>query len=388
MGTAIKAFMKRPTTIVGIVTALMFQIIFSVIWMTGYNGVTDRVDQLRIAVVNEDTQFGQQIAANLVKELPFDMVQIDNLEEAKEQLDARELQMVVHVPADFSQKASVQGEQASVQYLINESNPALIKSIMSGAASQMTSEINTQAVSAGLQNVLGSLNMPEEQATAAAASLSQRVVSDIQSTNIVQGMNNQMVPMMMVLASYVGAMIMGMNLEQSSMAVSGQVSRWRRFGARSIINTVAALFVSLVGATLLVALGGQIEQGFLLLWLFEFVFLLTFMFVSQMFLYLFGMAGMLFNIMLLSAQLVSSGAIVPRELLSDFYTGLGSALPATYAVDGNMNLLFGGPSIGTDLLSLIVITVVAAAISVFAVAIKRPQPVPQPTAAIASHKQS
>ncbi|MDQ0115704.1 YhgE/Pip domain-containing protein [Paenibacillus harenae] len=388
MGTAIKAFMKRPTTIVGIVTALMFQIIFSVIWMTGYNGVTDRVDQLRIAVVNEDTQFGQQIAANLVKELPFDMVQIDNLDEAKEQLDARELQMVVHVPADFSQKASVQGEQASVQYLINESNPALIKSIMSGAASQMTSEINTQAVSAGLQNVLGSLNMPEEQATAAAASLSQRVVSDIQSTNIVQGMNNQMVPMMMVLASYVGAMIMGMNLEQSSMAVSGQVSRWRRFGARSIINTVAALFVSLVGATLLVALGGQIEQGFLLLWLFEFVFLLTFMFVSQMFLYLFGMAGMLFNIMLLSAQLVSSGAIVPRELLSDFYTGLGSALPATYAVDGNMNLLFGGPSIGTDLLSLIVITVVAAAISVFAVAIKRPQPVPQPTAAIASHKQS
>lgn len=388
MGTAIKAFMKRPTTIVGIVTALMFQIIFSVIWMTGYNGVTDRVDQLRIAVVNEDAQFGQQIAANLVKELPFDMVQIDNLDEAKEQLDARDLQMIVYVPADFSQKASSQDEQASVQYLINESNPALIKSIMSGAAAQITSEVNTQAVSAGLQNVLGSLNMPQEQATAAAASLSQRVVSDIQSTNIVQGMNNQMVPMMMVLASYVGAMIMGMNLEQSSMAVSGQVSRWRRFGARSIINIVAALFVSLVGAALLVALGGQIEQGFLLLWLFEFVFLLTFMFVSQMFLYLFGMAGMLFNIMLLSAQLVSSGAIVPRELLSDFYTGLGSALPATYAVDGNMNLLFGGPSIGPDLLSLLVIAVVAAAISVFAVAIKRLQPVTQPTAAIASHKQS
>jgi YhgE/Pip-like protein len=386
MGSAIKAFMKRPTTIVGIVTALMFQIIFSVIWMTGYNGVTDRVDQLRIAVVNEDAQFGQQIAANLVKELPFDMVQLDNLDEAKEQLDARDLQMIVYVPADFSQKASAQGEQASVQYLLNESNPALIKSIMSGAAAQITSEVNTQAVTAGLQNVLGSLNMPQEQATAAAASLSQRVVSDIQSTNVVKGMNNQMVPMMMVLASYVGAMIMGMNLEQSSMAVSGQLSRWKRFGARSIINIAAAFFVSLVGASLLVALGGQIEQGFLLLWLFEFVFLLTFMFVSQMFLYLFGMAGMLFNIMLLSAQLVSSGAIVPRELLSDFYTGLGSALPATYAVDGNMNLLFGGPAVGSDIISLLIIAVIAVAISVFAVAVKRRQPAPQPTAAIASHK--
>jgi uncharacterized phage infection (PIP) family protein YhgE len=89
-----------------------------------------------------------------------------------------------------------------------------------------------------------------------------------------------------------------------------------------------------------------------------------------MFLYLFGMAGMLFNIMLLSAQLVSSGTIVPRELLSDFYVGLGAVLPATYAVEGNMNLLFGGPGVGQEAAVLFLITAVAVMISAAAVAVK------------------
>jgi uncharacterized phage infection (PIP) family protein YhgE len=195
-----------------------------------------------------------------------------------------------------------------------------------------------------------------------------------------------MVPMMMVLASYVGAMIMGMNIEQSGMAISASTTRWARFAARSLINVVSAAAVSLVGASLLAALGGQIEAGFLALWGFQFLFLLTFMFVSQMFLYLFGMAGMLFNIMLLSVQLVSSGAMVPRELLNDFYTGLSKLLPATYAVDGNMNILFGGPGVGNDAIALLATCAIALVVSAGAVLLKRKVAVPQPQAAIASQK--
>ncbi|MCR2803428.1 YhgE/Pip domain-containing protein [Paenibacillus soyae] len=386
MRDALQAFMKRPTTWVGIITAFMFQIIFSVIWMTGYDGVTDRTDQLRIAVVNEDAGMGQAIATNLLESLPFDMVQSESLEAAKAELDERELQMVVHIPADFSQKAADAAGTGSIDYLINESNPALIKSIMSGAATQITAEVNKQAVAMGVQQTLAGANVPAEQAAAVSASLSERVTSKVQSTNVVEGMNNQMVPMMMVLASYVGAMIMGMNLEQSSLAIASQTSKWRRFAARSVINVAAAVLVSLVGSTLLVSLGGQVEQGFLHLWGFQLLFLLVFMFVSQSFLYLFGMAGMLFNIILLSAQLVSSGAIVPRELLSEFYTGLGAALPATYAVDGNMNILFGGPGVGSDAGMLALIGAVAIAVSAAAVLFKSSKPVQQPQAAIASHQ--
>lgn len=386
MRNTLQAFMKRPTTWVGILTALMFQVIFSVIWMTGYSGVTDRTDQLRIAIVNEDTAMGQAIAANVQENLPFDIVQIASLDTAREELNEREFQMVVHIPADFSQQASDPSGQGSLNFYLNESNPALIKSIMSGAATQITAEVNKQAVAMGIQKTLAGANVPEAQATAASTSLSERVTANIQSSNVVQGMNNQMVPMMMVLASYVGAMIMGMNLEQSSMALSAQASGWSRFAARSIINVVSAVAVSLVGSTLLVSLGGQVEQGFLHLWGFQLLFLLTFMFVSQMFLYIFGMAGMLFNIMLLSAQLVSSGAIVPRELLSDFYTGLGAALPATYAVEGNMSILFGGPTVGSEAMMLILIALVAIAVSAVAVMLKS-KGAAQPQVAIASNKQ-
>lgn len=384
MKHALRAFMKRPTTWVGIITALMFQIIFSLIWMTGYDGVTDRSGQLHIAIVNNDEQLGEQVTSNLMKELPFQMSRIDNLEEAKRQLDARKQQMVIYMPEDFTQNAAAPEGHANIQYWINESNPALIKSIMSGVAEQVTAEVNKQAVAAGVKTTLGAAaNMPEEQAAAAAQSLAERVTADIQSTNAIHGMNNQMVPMMMVLASYVGAMIMGMNLEQSAMAVQASVGRWRRFAARSVINIAAAVVVSLVGSTLLYSLGGQIEQGFIHLWLFETLFLLTFMFVSQMFLYLFGMAGMLFNIILLSAQLVSSGTIVPRELLSDFYTGLGSFLPATYAVEGNMNLLFGGPGVGHEVAVLFLIAAVAVAVSAAATGLKRSAS-RQPEAAVAA----
>ncbi|WP_214627978.1 YhgE/Pip domain-containing protein [Paenibacillus agaridevorans] len=388
MKTALQAFLKRPTTWVGIITAFMFQIIFSVIWMTGYDGVTDRVDGLTIAIVSEDASgMGEAIAGNLADRLPFTVVRPESVEAAKKQLHDRELQMVVHIPADFAGQAASPDGQAKIGFLINESNPALIKSMMSGAAETITAEVNQQAVAMGIKGTLTGMNMPEEQAAAVSGGLSERVVSDVQSVNPVQGMNNQMVPMMMVLASYVGAMIMGMNLEQSSMAIASATGRWSRFGARSLINVISAAAVSLVGASLLAALGGQIQEGFLHLWGFQFIFLLTFMFVSQMFLYVFGMAGMLFNIMLLSVQLVSSGAMVPRELLSDFYTGLSKLLPATYAVDGNMNILFGGPGVGGDLAALLVITAFAIVGSAAAVVFKT-KTARQPQAVIAGRQQS
>ncbi|QAY66876.1 YhgE/Pip domain-containing protein [Paenibacillus protaetiae] len=372
MKQVVKAFMSKPTTMVGIITALMFQIIFSVIWMTAYDGVTDRAKQLHIAVVNEDKQFGTQIADKLVKELPFKMVGLTDLEQAKSELNNRDLQMIVYLPEGFTQQASAADGKAAIQYWVNESNPAMIKSIMTGVADQITAEVNKQAVAVGVQSALSSTIQNTDQAASAGNALSERVTSELHSMNVVQGMNNQMVPMMMVLASFVGAMIMGMNLEQSTMMVRAQAGRWQIFGVKAVLNIVSAVVVSLVGVSFVTILGGQIDHSqFFQMWMFQGLFLLVFMFVSQMFLSLIGMPGMLFNIMLLSAQLVSSGAIVPRELLSGFYSDLGTLLPATYAVEGIMNVLFGGSSIGGEAGALAVIMAVAVAVTVAAIALKK-----------------
>lgn len=389
MGKVIVAFMKKPTTIVGIMTAILFQLIFSVIWMTGYDGVTDveRMKGLHVGIVVQDEQVGPAIADKLAESLPVQTELISSPEEAQQMLDNRELQMVISIPAEFGQSIMTADRMAAIEYTINESNPALIRSMMSTIAAQVTSTMNKEAVGQGVHSVLTQAKLPEEQAAGSAVALSERVVSDFQYTNKVDGMNNQMVPMMMVLASYVGAMIMGMNLEQSSMAVASQYGRMKRFAARSIINVVSAVIVSLIGSSLVMALGGQAEQGFLAMWGFQSLFVLTFMFVSQLFLILFGMAGMVFNIIMLSLQLVSSGAMLPRELLSDFYVAIGSYLPATYAVEGNMNLLFGGPSIASDSLALLIIAAVALVISLAVTGLRKgrtPQPVPSSATANAN----
>jgi uncharacterized phage infection (PIP) family protein YhgE len=95
------------------------------------------------------------------------------------------------------------------------------------------------------------------------------------------------------------------------------------------------------------------------------------MFTAQLFLILFSMAGMLFNIIMLSAQLVSSGAMVPRELLSDFYVTLGQVFPATYAVEGMMNLLFGGPSLLASILGLVGVMAAAILLGALGTAVKK-----------------
>ncbi|MBN2980165.1 MULTISPECIES: YhgE/Pip domain-containing protein [Cohnella] len=366
----IKLFMKRPTTWVGIATALMFQLIFSIVWMTGYEGVTDRMDRLHVGIVNEDALMGDAVS-QLRAGLPVQTELLESMDAAMDRLDKRELQMIVRIPATFSADAAAADRQAEIEYVVNESNPALIKSMMTSISAQVTAQANKAAVGKGVEQMLLQARQPAEQASAASGALAERVVGNVRSVNPVAGMNNQMVPMMMVLASFVGSMIMSMNLEQSSMALAASAGRWRRFGARSLLNLAAAIVVSLVGAALILSLGGQAEQGFFALWGLLFVILLSFLFVTQMFLLLFGPAGMLFNILLLSIQLVSSGAMVPRELLGDFYVELGKFLPATYAVESGMDVLFGGAGAGRAIGILLLIAAIGAGVGAGAVALKK-----------------
>lgn len=371
MGNALKAFLQKTPTKIGIATAIMFQLIFSIVWMTGYDGVTDNTANLTIAVVNEDAGVGRQLAEQLVQQLPFQIVTESSLDAAKQKLEERNVQMVLHLPSALSVQLQTPGQKAELQYWINESNPALIKSMMSSVAAGVTATVNKQAIAAGAQAVLTQMNVPAAQAQSTAQALSERVTSSIQFTNPVSGMSNQMVPMMLVLASYVGSMIMGMNLQQSSNLIGAQAGKWSKFAARAVLNSIAAVVTALVGTSLVLLLGGQSVHGFMALWGFLTLCLLAFLFFSQLFLLLLGNAGMLLNIIALSAQLVSSGAMVPRELLNGFYRGLGDYLPATYAVEGNMNLLFGGPGAAGASWSLLLIVLITAVLGLLVTVLRK-----------------
>ena len=62
------------------------------------------------------------------------------------------------------------------------------------------------------------------------------MTSDIQSTNKVKDMPNQMLPMMLVLASIVGTMIMGMNFSVSTNILGASVTKMGKMAARIIVT--------------------------------------------------------------------------------------------------------------------------------------------------------
>ncbi|HHY21734.1 MAG TPA: ABC transporter permease [Bacilli bacterium] len=372
MSSTIKAFIKNPLALVGIAIALLFQIIFSVIWMTGYNGVTERTDNLSIALVNDDDAMPQTFIAQLKEGLPFHIEESNRLEEAQVALNERNVQMVVHIPADFSTALQTSKEPVSMQYYINESNPAQVKSVMQSVAKEITHQLNKQSIFMSATMLLKETAVPEQAQPVIAQSLSEKVTSEFHFSNVVTDMSNQMVPMMFVLAAFVGSMLMASNFNQVAVVLKFNHSKWQLFFTRVLLHAGAALAITLLSTSLILLLGAQTASSFVSIWLFQALSMFTFMIVAQMFLLLFGMAGMILNIITLSLQLVSSGALVPRELLSNFYQQLGNFLPATYAVEGKMNLLFGGVGLTMAIIApLVYILLTALFIGAGAVFVKR-----------------
>ncbi len=85
---ALKQFLKRPGTYVGMVVALSLQLIFFCVWLTADDGVNERADQMRIAIVNEDVNIGSKIAESLQRYLPFQEKEERYVEQATKEMNA------------------------------------------------------------------------------------------------------------------------------------------------------------------------------------------------------------------------------------------------------------------------------------------------------------
>jgi YhgE/Pip-like protein len=349
----------------------MAQFIFCVFWMTAYDGVFDRTNHLKISIVNEDGEFGKGIEQQLKSNLPFEMTSLSK-EDAMQELEQRNIHLIITIPEKFGETLKTPGAKAKISYTMNESNAQLPKGIMQTVTTKVTNELNANASLQGTQMVFEQLKMPSQQASQTAQNILNKVESEVTSLHPVKGMHNQMVPMMLLLGSYVGAMLMAMNMHQVSLAIGSVLTKGQHFAVRTLFVGIASIIVSLVGSSIIAAFGGQMESGFVSFWLFHWLTVMTFMFFAQMFLMVMGMAGMFVNMSMLSLQLVSSGTIVPKEMLSGFYQGVAHFLPATYSVEGVMNLQFGGIHTLHDAGLLIVFSLSSVCIGFAATMLKKP----------------
>jgi len=365
------ALLRKPASIIGIITAVIFQLFFSIIWLTGYDQINNHVNQFKIAIVNEDDRIGASAAEQLANQLSFKTEILSSVEQAKQFLDERQVQLIIHFPSDFTKQVTDPASKGMINYIVNDSNASMVKSVMQGIAAEVTATINKQSVKSSFQSTLEQLHLPSSQSEQMAASLSERVATQIETVNPVNNFAKLMVPMLLVMASFTGSMLMTMNMNKSANEIKEQFSKWRLFAARALIYVAASFFIALIGTSMVNLLGIHSDQGFTAMWLFQSLIVLSFLFLSQMFFLLLGDAGAWINIALLSIQLLTSGATIPREVLSSFYYGLSSYLPSTYAVNGIMNLVSGGPGIANDSWWLLRITLAIIGISVILVAIRK-----------------
>ena len=383
----LQALFRIRETYIGIFATIAFQLIFFTVWMTAYDGVNERTENLRIGLISEDNAIGQQLESQIKESLPFTTETFTSIDQAKIELDKRNIDMFIHIPANFTAQLQ-DGKEATIIYSINQANASLVKTMMEGVAKQVTEEVNHQVYSLQQGEAIKAFSqqvtqLPLEQdlalliqetVTSTMTSLQDRAIEPtIIKTNNVDGFAANFVPLMVIISSFVGAMVMIMQHQQAAQIVQETVSKWALFVARQLINIGVAFTLPLVTIGLMHLFTISSEESFLTIYLFQSLMFWAFLCLAQVFVLLFGNLGMVFNICALSLQLVTSGVLVPKAMLSDFYIQLASLLPATYGADGYYTIIFGGSveSLSNNSSSLGIIIAVTMGISVVTVALKR-----------------
>lgn len=389
MTKGLQALFKIRETYIGIVATVAFQLIFFSIWMTAYDGINDRTDNLTIGYISEDTAFGQEVIDGLKESLPFASKDYSSIDIAEKDLENRYIHMIIHIPADFTAQLKA-GKDANIIYSINQANASLAKTMMEGVAKQTTNEINHQLYPVQQGEIVKAFSqqfsqLPIEQNTALLVQdtvtttimgVKDRIVeSTIMKTNDVKEFAANFVPLMVIISSFVGAMVMIMQHQQAAQMLQDSVSKWSLFFARQLLNFAVAFILPLLTIGLMQLFAISSDESLITIYLFQGFMYWAFLCLAQVFVILFGNLGMVFNICALSLQLVTSGVLVPNALLSEFYHRLASLLPATYGADGYYTIIFGGntESLISNSSSLGMIIVVTLAIAIVAIALKKPK---------------
>ncbi|MBB6634325.1 YhgE/Pip domain-containing protein [Cohnella thailandensis] len=357
---SVLTLLKQKMVIGGIFMAVFYQIVFITIYMSGYGAMTDNLNKLSVAIVNEDEQYGKEIADSLAAQLPFKLITDANLANAQEELDNRDLHMIVHIPENFTEKLQAEGEQAPLDFFINQSNPAMVSSSMQQVATQLTATLNQQFAAQNAEKLFAAHNMPEEQAKALAAGIAAKLAAEVDLTNpIPAGMQNQVAPMFLSMVSVVGAMIFAMLGTGAAKSLVPTLGKWRAFGAFHGVSAIVSVFAPVVGLSIAFGFHGYGFETFFKMWGLHALEMFAAIEFMGIFFFLLGQAGMLVSLFFILVQSITSGVMMPQAVMPDFYRFLSYISVMFYSAQTDMSLMFGGGKAGEHILGLIIIAAAA-----------------------------
>lgn len=359
-----KEFLKNKAVQNGIFMMLFYPIVMLTIFMSGYSAIPKNVSELSIAIVNEDQQYGKEIASQIGEQMPFHVVVDDSLEHAQQQLEDRDVHLIMHIPKDFTEKLSDPSQQVQLDYFINQSNPATVTSTVQNVVTQINSKLSAQLQTQSIAGILQNMKMPEEQSQQLAEQVTNKIASNVVSTNTPPtGMHNQMAPMFLTMATYVGAMIYSMMSVGALNQLKGKLGKWKSFFALQGINAILSLILPLVGVSIYFAIQGYGAETFVKIWLTHALELFSAIGFTSIFCMLLGQAGMLLNMILLLSQTIANGAVMPQEMMPGYFKFISHISVMFYTVHLDMNLFFGGGKTYEFLAGLAIIGVSALVIN-------------------------
>lgn len=301
-------------TKVGLVFAIVVPLLFLVVWMTGYQGTTERLDQLNVGVVGEaNDSFIQSL-----QQAPFTVQAVATETKGLQALDANEVDLVLQKD-DTSRQLTAH---------VSQTNAEFANAILERATETISKQLNGEP-------------------TFTTSIVTEHAVSDFALS---------MLPLVLGFVIYIATMTMGIQFNLVSTILKSRHTKWDLFWSRQLLHGIVLLVVPLLLVSMAHLLT-DINTPFIKLWAFELLVVATCIAVTQMNFAIFGPVAPLINVALIPFQLMTAGNIVPAKMLAPFYQSLGTFLPVPNAVSGFGRLLFMDGSVGTQVLHLSVLFV-------------------------------
>ncbi|MCM3360020.1 ABC transporter permease [Psychrobacillus sp. MER TA 171] len=382
-------FLKTKGAIASIFMGIFYAVAMLGIFLPGYTAIPGNIDQLPIALVNEDAgEYGSVIADQLKESLPFEEIKTDlSNKNALEQLEENEVTLVIHIPENFSANMQNGEVSSSIDFTVNEAGATVVSSSMTSIVTEINNQLSAQFSQQTAKGVLMNFNVPEDQAAAMAETIETSYVGNVVTINdIPDGMHNNMLPMFLTMAGYVGAMIAAMQLVASFKESRGKASKTRLF----VYVQLTALMIAVLAALAAMGITYLVNEpsGDLFLGLFGqqvLNYMVAFNFTA-MFIFLVGEGGMILNIPVLLVQTIANGATITRDMMYGPYEWVSYISPMYYSVQAYFANMYGGISPTPYVWGMIAVGLGAMLINMLLVAFVH-KPVPIERASISETKE-
>ncbi|ETO41014.1 hypothetical protein B808_87 [Fructilactobacillus florum 8D] len=385
-----KEFLTSKLTIASIIFVIIYQIIMSIVYIPGYQHVTDHVDRTKVALVNQDhssqgKKIAQGIKTGIEKQHQSPTVKkYGDVDQATKDLRNKKNLMVIKIPANTTKKI-MQGERIPLKFITNPYDDETSLRIASEVQSAVVNSLNTELARAGNIQVItkmllqtqGKQLIQEKMQQVAAqnpsvvANQQARVATQQQITQqVTQGIEKQaekyvqsnpvqpktdhiskkgsanlaiIIGVMLIsLGCFISVMsaaiLMFSQFENALLKVSSRLQAFLMYeGAFVIISVVGPIIGLLIFKQLVHASTAVFFQMYLQNVLMTFI---SVQFVS-LFTFLLGRIGILINLPLALVQTLVSGAIMPVQLLPAPYQFFYYILPLPNSYQANISILSG-----------------------------------------------